>query len=123
MFRKLFKRRRLPFLGEFTDAFFTTLPFFSIYSSVSITVILYAQVSDWLLVWFPWMTLWKFLLIIGFALTVALFFTYKYVVPSLWHSRSTQMSHLEEKIDLIMNEQKKIHKLVDEIKSKEKKNK
>ena len=103
MFKNIFKRRRLPFVGEFADAFFTTLPFFGIYSSLSITVILYAQVSDWLLVWVPWMTLWKFLLIIGFALTVALFFAYKYIIPSLWHSRSKQMSHLEEKIDVIMD--------------------
>jgi len=48
------------------------------------------------------MTLWIFVLIIGFALAVALFFAYKYVIPSLWHSRSTQMSHLEGKIDMIL---------------------
>lgn len=104
---KVFKRRRLPFLGEFTDAFFTTLPFFGIYSSISLTVILYAQVKDWLLVWIPWMTLWIFFLIAGFVLSCALFLAYKYILPSLWHSRSKQMSHLEEKIDMILDLLKK----------------
>lgn len=102
MFKGLFTRRRLPFIGEFADAFFTTLPFFGIYSSLSITVILYAQISDWLLVWLPWMTLWKFILIVGCALSITLFLAYKYIIPSLWHSRSQQMSHLEKKIDMII---------------------
>jgi len=104
VFKNILKRKRLPFVGEFADAFFTTLPFFSIYSSLSITIILYAQVSDWLLVWLPWMTLWKFILIVGFALSIVLFLSYKYIIPSLWHSRSQQMSHLENKIDRIIKE-------------------
>lgn len=107
MFKELLKRRRLPFIGEFTDAFFTTLPFLSIYSSVSITIILYAQVSEWLLIWFPWITLWKFMLLASAAIGPVLFVAYKYILPSLWHSRSKQMFHLENKLDEILDILKK----------------
>ena len=101
MFKDLLKRKKLPFLGEFTDAFFTTLPFFSIYSTLSLTIILYAQTSAWLLVWFPWINLWIFMLGVGSALAIALLLAYKYIIPSLWNSRSKQMPHLEQKLDVL----------------------
>ena len=101
VFKNLLKRKKLPFLGEFTDAFFTTLPFFSIYTTLSLTVILYAQTKDWLLTWFPWINFWIFILSVGFALAIALLLAYKYIVPSLWDSRSKQMSHLEQKLDML----------------------
>ncbi len=118
MFKKYFKPRRVKYLGELTDSFFTSLPFFGLYSSLSLTIILYAQIKDWLLVWLPWVNLWIFILVVGFALAVVLFLAYKYVIPSLWSSRSKRMTHLEMKIDLIICEQKKINKLLKEKKGK-----
>lgn len=117
MFKKYLKRRKIKYLGELTDALFTTLPFFSVYGSLSITVILYAQIREWLQVWIPWMTLWIFMFIIGFLLSIAIFLTYKYVIPSLWHSRSTQMSHLEEKMNTL---EKKLDMILENTNSKEK---
>ena len=102
MLNKYLKPKRIPYLGEFVDAFFTTLPFFGLYSSLSLTIILYAQIKDWLLVWFPWVNLWVFMLIIGFALSIALLLAYKYIIPSLWGARSEKMYHLEKKLDMII---------------------
>ena len=103
MFKKYLKPRSVKYLGEAVDALFTSLPFFSVYSSISLTIILYAQVKDWLLVWVPWVNLWIFMLIIGFVFTIALLLAYKYIIPSLWSSRSKRMTHLEEKIDMIID--------------------
>jgi len=102
MFKKYLKPKSIKYLGEFIDALFTSLPFFSIYSSISLTIILYAQVKDWLIVWLPWVNLWIFLLIVGFAFTIAFFLAYKYIIPSLWSSRSKRMTHLEQKLDVII---------------------
>ena len=102
MFKKYLKPKSIKYLGEFIDALFTSLPFFSIYSSISLTIILYAQVKDWLLVWLPWVNLWIFLLVVGFAFTTAFFLAYKYIIPSLWYSRSKRMYHLEDKLDMII---------------------
>ena len=120
MFKNLLKRKKLPFLGEFTDAFFTTLPFFSIYSTLSLTIILYAQTSDWLLVWFPWVNLWIFMLVVGSALAIALLLAYKYIVPSLWDSRSKQMSHLEQKLDMLSEKLDELDKKISNIGKEEK---
>ena len=121
MFKKYLKPKRVPYLGEFIDAFFTTLPFFGLYSTLSLTIILYAQVSEWLIVWLPWMNLWIFMLIVGFALSIALFLAYKYIIPSLWGARSSRMYHIGRKLDVILEEQKKINRLLDEIKGKKNK--
>lgn len=102
MFRNYFKPKRIPYLGEFVDAFFTTLPFFGLYSSLSLTIILYAQIKDWLIVWFPWVNLWIFMLIVGSALLLALLLAYKYIIPSLWGARSQRMYHLDRKLDGIL---------------------
>ena len=103
MFKNLFKPKRVRFLGEFTDAFFTTLPFFGLYSALSLTVILYAETSKWLIVWMPWMNLWVFIFMLTFILSIISFLAYKYVVPSLWNARSKRMDHLENKLDLILD--------------------
>lgn len=102
MFKKYLKPRRVKYLGELLDSFFTSLPFFSIYSSLSVTIILYAQIKDWLHVWLPWVNLWVFLLVVGFALTIIVLLAYKYIVPSIWGVRSQRMYHLEEKLDVII---------------------
>ena len=112
VFKDLLKRKKLPFLGEFTDAFFTTLPFFGMYSTLSLTIILYAQTKDWLLIWFPWINLWTFMLVVGSALVIALLLAYKYIVPSLWDSRSKQMSHLEQKLDMISKKLNELDKKI-----------
>jgi len=102
MFRKYLKPKIVPYLGEVVDAFFTSLPFLGVYSSLTMTIVLYTAVSEWLLSWFPWMSFYIFLSIMCGMLFVVLILAHKYVIPSLWYSRSKRMTHLENKIDLLL---------------------
>jgi len=121
MFRRYFKPKVVPYLGEIVDAFFTSLPFLGIYSALTMTIVLYTVVSKWLLIWFPWMNFAIFFCIMLVTLLIVLGIAHKYIIPSLWHARSKKMTHLEQKIDMIMDEQKKMNELLDEIKGKKKK--
>ena len=108
----------MPYLGEFVDAFFTSLPFLGIYSALTMTIVLYTVVSRWLLVWFPWMNFAIFFGTMCVMLFVVLCLAYKYIIPSLWSSRSKRMTHLENKIDMIIAGQKEIQRLIKEEKDK-----
>ena len=78
------------------------------------TIVLYTVVSKWLLVWFPWMNFAIFVGIMCAMMIVVLCLAYKYIIPSLWSSRSKKMTHLEQKLDMIINGQEEIHKLLKE---------
>lgn len=123
MFRKYLKPKVVPYLGEIVDAFFTSLPFLGMYSALTMTVVLYTVVSKWLLVWFPWMNFAIFFSFMFITLLTVLVIAHKYIIPSLWYARSKKMTHLEQKLDVVIREQKNINKLLNEINSKEKKNK
>lgn len=101
MSHKLLKQHEIRWFGSIVDSILSTLPFISIYSGISITIILYAQVKDYLLNIFPWMTLGVFFVLILVVFTIVALLVYKYVIPSIWGFRSRQMSHLEKKIDEI----------------------
>lgn len=99
MSNNLFRQQRVRFLGELVDAVFTALPALSIYSGLSVTVILYEAVKSYIQNWLPWMNVLYFLAGLLVAFTPVVLLTYKYVIPSIWHFRSTQMSYLEAKVD------------------------
>ncbi len=114
MSNNLFRQQRVRFLGELVDAVFTALPALSIYSGLSVTVILYEAVKSYIQNWLPWMNVFYFLagLLVGFTPVVLL--TYKYVIPSIWHFRSTQMSHLEAKVDAQSAQLRELKRLLEE---------
>jgi len=100
--RNIFKQRRVPYLGALIDSLYSTLPLMSIYSGITITILLYASVKDYLLSLFPWMRLWIFVVIILISTLPILLLVYKFIIPSLWSFRSSQMSHLEDKLNLLL---------------------
>ena len=108
---RLFKQKRIRFLGELVDSLFTALPIVSIYSGVSTTIILYELTKQYILNWLPWMNIILFMVILGTCFVPVVLLVYKFVIPSIWHFRSTQMSHLEEKVDAIT---KKLDRLLKE---------
>ncbi len=101
---KLFKQRRIRFLGEFVDTIFTAMPFFSAYSILSTTIILYELTKDYIQNLLPWMNVLYFLLFLGLLFLPVMLVVYKYIIPSVWRFRSTQMGHLEDKIDALADQ-------------------
>ncbi len=98
---KVFKQRRVKFLGEVVDTVFTAMPFFSAYSILSTTIILYEMTKGYIQNLLPWMNVLWFLLFLGLLFLPVMLVVYKYIIPSVWQFRSTQMGHLEGKIDAL----------------------
>ena len=119
MLKKLLKQKRVPILGELVDSLFSTLPLLSVYSGITMTILLYTSTRAYLHSWFPWIELWSFILIILFSLIPLLLLTYKFIIPSLWGFRSKQMFHLEDKIKTL---EQKLDKILENTNSKEKDN-
>ena len=101
---KLFAQRRIRFLGELVDTIFTSMPAFSAYSIVAQTFILYELTKDYIQNVLPWMNVLYFILLLGLLFLPLMLVVYKFIIPSVWHFRSTQMQHLEDKIDAIAAE-------------------
>ena len=96
---KMFKQRRVRFLGEIIDTIFTAMPFFSAYTILSTTIILYEMTKEYIQNILPWMNVLYFMLMLGLLFLPVMLVVYKYIIPSVWQFRSTQMGHLEGKID------------------------
>lgn len=98
---KLFKQRRIKFLGEFVDTIFTAMPALSAYSIVTTTIIMYELTKEYIQNLLPWMNVLYFVLFLIVLFIPIMLVVYKYIIPSVWHFRSTQMQHLEDKIDAL----------------------
>jgi len=111
MINWLLKQRKLPFIGGFVDALYTSLPILGIINFLSIMVILYNDTRPYLLEHMPWVTLWVFLTAIGGFTSIIGLLIFKFVLPSLWTFRSKQMFSYENqvvsKLDEILKEIKK----------------
>lgn len=108
---KVFSQRRVRFLGELVDTIFTAMPALSVFSLVSTTIILYEVTKQYLLNYAPWMNVLYFIAFLAVAFIPIMLIVYKFIIPSVWHFRSTQMSHLENKIDSLS---KKLDELLKE---------
>ena len=96
---RLPKQTRIPYLGELVDSIFTAMPALSLFAFISTLIILYETVKVYFIDWAPWLNIGYFFGMIIIVFTVILWFVFKYVLLSIWHFRSTQMGHLEKKID------------------------
>ena len=98
---RLFKQRRIRFLGEVVDTIFTAMPALSAYSIVTTTIIMYELTKEYIQNLLPWMNVFYFVLFLVILFIPIMLVVYKYIIPSVWHFRSTQMQHLEDKIDAL----------------------
>ncbi len=103
---KMFKQKRVKFLGEVIESVFTAIPLISAFSYLSTTIILWETIKEYILDLLPWMNLFYFILFLALIFIPIIFLTFKYVIPSVWNFRSSQMSHLEEKLDALTKEVK-----------------
>lgn len=100
-FQWMFRQRRIPFLGELVDSVFTAMPALSLISLVSTLIILYEVMKQYVIDIAPWMNIGYFFGAIVIVFIPILLVVYKYILPSVWNFRSTQMSHLDDKVDAI----------------------
>ena len=103
---KAFKQKNIPWVGALVESLFNALPFLSILISVfnfiSIMVVLYANIKQYLIDYFPSITLASFIgaIFIFLILVVAVIMgvIYKYVTPSLWTFRNKQMNKYDSEV-------------------------
>ena len=101
---KVFQQKRIPLLGEFVDSIFTAMPILSLVSLVSTMIILYEVVKDYFVDIAPWLTIFHFFGGVVVMFVPVLLIVYKFIIPSVWHFRSTQMGHLEKKMDSVSDD-------------------
>lgn len=105
----MFKQKRIKYLGELVDSIFTAMPALSAFSIVSTTIILYEITKQYILNIFPWMNIIYFIVALVIIFMPILLVVFKWVIPSVWHFRSTQMSHLETQINKTTEELEKVN--------------
>ena len=111
MKNNLFGQKKIKFLGELTESVFTAIPIIGMFNYISTTIILWEIIKKYILDWLPWMNILYFIPLLGLIFVPIVLATFKWIIPSVWHFRSTQMGHLETKIDELT---KKVDKLLAE---------
>jgi len=84
-------QRNIRWLGAFTESLYNALPLLSIINFLSISVVLYTNVQDYLKASISWMTFPVFLIIIAIITSTAVLLTWIFLVPSLWGLRGRQL--------------------------------
>ena len=98
-----------------------TLPVFSIFSTIAIIIVLYANIRPYLIQHAPWMTLWAFLGILMIIGLTGMVLMYKFVLKSIWSFRENQANGNVPKDDDINSRLDKIEKVLIELAKKESK--
>lgn len=108
------KQKPIPGLGAFIESLYTVLPILSIMNFVAIAMVLYTDIRPYLLVHFPWITLWIFLVGLVVVVSLLMVLAYIYLLPSMWIFRGKQMfeheSTVVDKLDEISKRLKKLEK-------------
>jgi len=112
MQKKAFSQKKIPLLGEITDVIFTSLPILSVINFVSVLTVLYYDVNPYLKEHLPWLNFWWFMLFLAVASVIIMVLVYKFVLPSLWTFRSSQMLNGNQDLDGRLD---KIEKMIGEI--------
>jgi len=107
----LLGQKRVKLLGEMIESLFTAIPIIGMFNYVSTTIILWEMIKKYILDRLPWVNIFYFMLLLGLVFIPIVLVTYKYIIPSVWHFRSTQMGHLEKKIDALSE---KVDRLIKE---------
>ena len=84
-------QKNIRWLGITFESLYLALPLLSIINFLSISVVLYTNVQDYIKAWIPWMTFPIFLIIIFVLTGISVLLTWIFLVPSLWALRGQQM--------------------------------
>ena len=86
------KQKNVPALGAVIDSFVTSLPLLSLINFVSMMAVLWSTtIQPFAHLHIPWLNLWLFMGGMTVMVIVAMFITYKYILPSVWAFRYRQM--------------------------------
>lgn len=99
-------QKNIPMIGVLVESLFNALPFLSImltgFNFVSIIIVLYANIDEYLLNYFAWMKLEYFvgivLIVLAVLVVITMIVIYKYVTPSLWTFRNQQMNKYDNEV-------------------------
>ena len=107
-------QKNIPWLGKIVDSLYTTLPILSIINFLSIITVLYATISKQLIRYVPFLNFINFLFCIALLTLFTMIMVYKFVLPSLWKFRGEQMMNENKKIDSLVEEIGKLRKAVEQ---------
>jgi len=107
------RQKKIIGLGEIYEAFITALPVLSAVQFISILAILYNQLSPHLVDVFPWITLFRFVVILSIIMVIAMVLVYKFLIPSIWTFRGKQLYGFES---ALLDEVKALREEIKELK-------
>jgi MFS family permease len=111
------RQKKIIGLGEIYEAFITALPILSAVQFISILAILYNQISPYLVDVFPWITLFRFVVILSILMILAMILVYKFLIPSIWTFRGKQLYGFES---ALLDEVKALRKEIAELRKEKK---
>lgn len=121
MLKKILKQYKTPGIGGFKEILAQTVFYITVINFILITVTAYnTTLREFFLVWMPGFKLWMFFVILIAGVLLGMILEYKFITPSQYAFKSKQLFEHESKV---MDEIKKIHRLLDDINGKEKKDK
>ena len=106
------KSRIIPWLGVIVESLYTSLPILSILNFVSIVTMLYTST---IIKYAPWLSFWMFIAILGMTVICVMLVVWKFVIPSLWAYRSSQMKELTDGMKVLTEDAKAKDKMIAEL--------
>ena len=106
------KSRIIPWLGVIVESLYTSLPILSILNFVSIVTMLYTST---IIKYAPWLSFWVFVGILGMTVICVMLVVWKFVIPSLWAYRSSQMKELTDGMKVLTEDAKAKDKMIAEL--------
>jgi len=98
------------------DSFFTSSPFLSVWNFITIQAVLYTTIIHYILPVLPWFNFVWFLVFMSSLAGILILAVYKFVIPSLWTWRGTQLyGHQSVVIDQIAALHKEVTELKDAV--------
>ena len=102
----LLKQRHIPWLGALVESLFNSLPILSVLNFLSILIVLYTSTRVYMESYVPWLKLWMFVASLLLVVSIVVVLVHKFLVPSLWGYRETQLfkqeGRIEKKLDEIL---------------------
>jgi len=92
------RQKKIIGIGELYESFITALPILSAVQFISILAILYNQLSPYLVEVFPWITLFRFVIILSIIMIIVMILVYKFLIPSIWVFRGKQLYGFESEL-------------------------
>ena len=109
------RQRNILWLGAMVDSLYTALPLLSVVNFLAIQAVLYTTVAQYIIPIIPWFNFGWFISIMVVITVVAMLLVFKFIIPSLWTWRGTQLYGHQS---VVMDEIRELRKEVKEIRDR-----